>query len=134
MSSSSESESESSSDESIAQAKAPPEEIPVAAVAVAKSSTSSENGKKSSQSKPRDWMENFNIVKPCIQEDGTMDYSSLNEEEQKRMVNWVKHQRVCYRKHEKEGKSALTDERIKLLTDANFEFKPSEKNKGKLRD
>ena len=76
-------------------------------------------------------IENFNKLRPCIQEDGTIDYSSLDEETQKHMSNFVKDQRKCYRKRENNEPTPLTDERFRLLSEAHFDFKPSETKKGK---
>lgn len=101
-----------------------------------KSETSESNKSKSSATKStkaydKKWLENLNLLKPCIMADGTMDYSSLSEEEQKRMQNFAKDQRKCYRKRENNEISPMTDERFRLLSETNFNFKPSETNKGK---
>jgi len=61
-----------------------------------------------------------------------MDYSSLDGDAQKRMMNFVKDQRKSYRKYESNETTAMTDQRCRLLTEAGFDFKPSETNKGKL--
>jgi len=58
-----------------------------------------------------------------------MDYSSLDENSQKHMLNFVKDQRKCNRKRENNEPSPMTDERFRLLSEANFNFKPSETNK-----
>lgn len=60
-----------------------------------------------------------------------MDYSSLDGDAQKRMMNFVKDQRKSYRKYESNETTAMTDQRCRLLTEAGFDFKPSETNKGK---
>ena len=100
-----------------------------------KSETNESNSKpsanKSTKAYDKKWLENLNLLKPCIMADGTMDYSSLSEEEQKRMQNFAKDQRKCYRKRENNEISPMTDERFRLLSEANFNFKPSETNKGK---
>jgi len=77
------------------------------------------------------WLENLNLLKPCIKEDGVMDYSSLDEEAQKRLQNFVKDQRKCYKKREKNESTPMTDERFRLLSEAKFDFVPSETNKAK---
>ena len=99
------------------------------ATASANASNAEENGKVSAYDKK--WLENFNKLRPCIQEDGTIDYSSLDEETQKHMSNFVKDQRKCYRKRENNEPTPLTDERFRLLNEAHFDFKPSETKKGK---
>lgn len=129
-------------------AKAPPEEgVPAPAAAAAApeeaaksnstngntnsekpaATSNSDNGKVSAYDKK--WLENLNVIKPCIGKGGTMDYSSLDEDESKRMQNFVKDQRKCYRKRENNEPTPMTDYRYRLLCEANFNFKPSETNK-----
>lgn len=91
--------------------------------------TKSKNSKVPAYSKK--WLENVNLLKPCIMEDGSMDYSSLDEEAQKRMQNFVKDQRKCYRKRENNEATPMTDDRFRLLSEAKFDFKPSDTNKVK---
>ena len=93
--------------------------------------SSKSSATKSTKAYDKKWLENLNLLKPCIMADGTMDYSSLSEEEQKRMQNFAKDQRKCYRKRENNEISPMTDERFRLLSETNFNFKPSETNKGK---
>ena len=120
-------------------AKAPPEgEAAPNPAAAAASAESAGNGESNGASKSKKnhaydkkWLENLNTIKPCIKADGTMDYSSLDEDAQKRMQNFVKDQRKCYRKRENNEQTPMTDERFRLLSEANFNFKPSETNKGK---
>jgi len=79
------------------------------------------------------WLDNFNLLKPCIMNDGSIDYSSLDEETQKRMQNFVKDQRKCYRKREShpDEPNPMTQNRFWLLKSAKFNFKPSDTLKGK---
>ncbi|KAL7553348.1 hypothetical protein ACHAWF_016624 [Thalassiosira exigua] len=77
----------------------------------------------------RKWLENVNLLRPCIQENGTMDYSSLDEDAQKRMRNFVASQRTNYRKREKNEPGAMTDERVKILSEAGFDFGRAAKQK-----
>ena len=97
---------------------------PAAAAKPAKSS-------KSTKAYEKKWLENLELLKPCIKADGTIDYASLDEEVQKRMRSFVKDQRKCYRKRENNEATPMTDERYRLLSEAKFNFKPSESNKGK---
>ena len=87
--------------------------------------------KKSTKAYEKKWLENLELLKPCIKADGTIDYASLDEEVQKRMRSFVKDQRKCYRKRENNEATPMTDERYRLLSEAKFNFKPSESNKGK---
>ena len=105
-----------------------------AAAKPAKSSKSAVKPAKSSKSTKayeKKWLENLELLKPCIKADGTIDYASLDEEVQKRMRSFVKDQRKCYRKRENNEATPMTDERYRLLSEAKFNFKPSESNKGK---
>ncbi|KAL7541018.1 hypothetical protein ACHAXR_010562 [Thalassiosira sp. AJA248-18] len=136
-------------------AKAPPEQgeaVPpapnlTAATAVAAAEPSggtfsenktSNNASSGASAKPKNgtaydkkWLENLNLLKPCIGEDGTIDYSTIDEDAQKRMQNFVKDQRKCYRKRENNEATPMSDERFRLLSEANFDFKPSETSKAK---
>lgn len=76
------------------------------------------------------WLENLNVLRPCIQEGGAIDYSSLPEDERKHMQSFVKDQRKCYKKRASGEKSPLTDERLRLLKEANFDFDPTATSKG----
>lgn len=74
----------------------------------------------------KQWLGKLNLMKACINEDGSMDYSSLGDEEAtKRMQNFVKDQRKCFRKREMNKTSPMTDDRLRLLSEAKFNFKPS---------
>ena len=110
--------STTTSEEATTTSKPPP-----AAAAAAKPAKSKAYEKK--------WLENLELLKPCIKADGTIDYASLDEEVQKRMRSFVKDQRKCYRKRENNEATPMTDERYRLLSEAKFNFKPSESNKGK---
>ena len=92
----------------------------------AKSSKSAAKPAKSSNTKAyeKKWLENLELLKPCIKADGTIDYASLDEEVQKRMRSFVKDQRKCYRKRENNEATPMTDERYRLLTEAKFNFTP----------
>ena len=141
------SSSESSSDEDMSDVSPDQEAAAPASVAAATAKpSSSENGMSnqitSSSASPKakiynaaldkKWLENFSLLKPCIMEDGSMDYSSLDEGGQKRMANFVKDQRKCFKKREKGQEGPMTDERFTLLSRTKFDFKPSETAKGKL--
>jgi len=77
------------------------------------------------------WLENLKLLKPCIKDNGVLDYSSLDEEVQRHMQSWVKDQRRSYRKRENNQPTPMTDERFRLLSEANFNFKPSAANKAR---
>jgi hypothetical protein len=74
------------------------------------------------------WLENFNTLKPCVMIDGSVDYSSLDEEMQKRMKNFVRDQRKNYRKREShpDEPNPLTQNRLWLLQSVKFNFKPAD--------
>ena len=72
----------------------------------------------------RKWLSNLNKLKTIIRPDGSLDYSALDDESQMSMRNFVKVQRKHFRKREADEPSPMTDERHKLLVDANFNFKP----------
>ena len=77
-------------------------------------------------------MENLTLLKTCMMADGSLNFSSLEVEAQKRMHSFVKDQRRCYRQRENDEPSPMTDERFRLLSEAKFDFKPSE-TKGEWR-
>ena len=112
------------SEEATTTSKPPAAAASAAAAKPAKSS-------KSTKAYEKKWLENLELLKPCIKADGTIDYASLDEEVQKRMRSFVKDQRKCYRKRENNEATPMTDERYRLLSEAKFNFKPSESNKGK---
>lgn len=89
---------------------------------------------KSTKAYDKKWLENLNLLKPCIKADGSIDYSSLDEEAQKPLQNFVKDQRKCYRKRENNEATPMTDERYRLLLEAKFDFKPSETNKARSQE
>jgi hypothetical protein len=115
--------------------EAPTAPSPVVEAAVASSSNGSNAKPDNNQNGAHDkrWLENFNLLKPCIMNDGSVDYSSLDEETQKRMQNFVKDQRKCYRKREShpDEPNPMTQNRVWLLNSAKFNFKPSDTLKGK---
>jgi hypothetical protein len=59
---------------------------------------------------------------------GRIDYSSLDEDMQKRMQNFVKEQRKCYKKHDSHPNelNPMTQNCIWLLKTTKFNFKPSD--------
>ena len=69
-----------------------------------------------------EWRENLELLKPCIRDDGKLDYSSLDDEVRRRIVTWVQNQRAQVRCRERNEHSTITDERYKLLSEANFPF------------
>ena len=70
------------------------------------------------------WQKNLELLKPCIQADGTIDYASLDEEVQKTIRSFVQEQRKWFRKRENNEYTLMTDERYRLLSEAKFIFKP----------
>jgi hypothetical protein len=111
---------------------APTAPNPVAAAASASRSTAKSDNSRDAAYEKR-WLENFNLLKPCIRDDGTIDYASLDEEMQKRMKNFVKDQRSAYRRRESnpDEPNPMTQQRLGLLQSAKFNFKPQETLKGK---
>ena len=105
---------------------------PVAISTAASRSTAKSDNSRDAVYEKR-WLENFNLLKPCIRDDGMIDYASLDEEMQKRMKNFVKDQRSAYRKRESnpDDPNPMTQQRLGLLQSAKFNFKPQETLKGK---
>jgi hypothetical protein len=103
---------------------------PVIEAAAATSSNGFTTMPENTQSAANDkrWLENFNILKPCVMIDGSVDYSSLDEETQKRMKNFVRDQRKNYRKREShpDEPNPMTHNRLWLLQSVKFNFKPSD--------
>jgi len=109
----------------------PPAAAAAKPVKSSKSAAKPAKSSKSTKAYEKKWLENLELLKPCIKANGTIDYASLDEEVQKRMRSFVKDQRKCYRKRENNEATPMTDERYRLLSEAKFNFKPSESNKGK---
>ena len=126
------------------------EDVTAAAAAASKPSpynvimSSSETNSKQSSSAPRKdssegdgrsvlddrWYENLTKLKPCIGDDGVMDYSSITDGKVKqKLMSFTKDQRKYHKMRENNEKCPLTDERIKALLDANFSFEPKKKRK-----
>ena len=79
----------------------------------------------------KQWFENLERIKPCIV-DGKMDYSSIaDEEEKKKLSDFVYRTRRYFRMRENNEDSPLTDERLKALSDANFPFEAQKKSKSR---
>jgi len=69
------------------------------------------------------WSENLAFVRPCIEDGGLINYLTIPDEEvRNRVKNFVKEQRKSYRRRESKEPTSMTDERLKLLVDANFPF------------
>ncbi|KAL7554129.1 hypothetical protein ACHAWF_017521, partial [Thalassiosira exigua] len=69
----------------------------------------------------RRWFENLAFLRPCIEEGGRINYDALQDDEIRgRVKNFVKEQRKQYRRREDGEATSLTDERLRLLADANF--------------
>jgi len=76
------------------------------------------------------WYENLNRLKPCIKDDGVMDYTSITDDKIKqKLMSFTKDQRKYYKMRENNEKCPLTDDRIKALLDAKFSFEPQKKRK-----
>jgi len=69
------------------------------------------------------WRQNLEVFKTCIRDDGTIDYTSLDLDAQKRLCSWINVQKSCYEKRENNVDTQLTDERVRLLSEAKFNFK-----------
>jgi hypothetical protein len=80
------------------------------------------------------FVENLTLLKTILRDDGFVNYSALNDaEEQKHMQNFVKVQRRAYRQRENNEPTPMTDDRFRLLSEANFPFEPYQGNaKGEL--
>ena len=70
------------------------------------------------------WQRNFSLLKTIIRPDGSLEYSALSMDGERRMKNFVKDQRKYFRQRENNEESPLTDERYKLLAGTNFSFVP----------
>jgi hypothetical protein len=122
--------------------------------AAAPSYSSAENGQQGNGGDER-WLENFNLLRPCIAKDGSVDYSALDDDDdddedgggggttRRRIRNFVKEQRRRYTRLVGDndegdggglGRVMAADERIRLLAEAGFDFRPSETNKGEYND
>ena len=78
------------------------------------------------------WRENIDMLRSILRPDGTVDYSVLSLDHERRMRNFVKQQRNDYRRREENKvKSPMTDERYQLLVEANFPFVGSRTGKKK---
>ena len=77
------------------------------------------------------WYDNFDILKSILRPDGSVDYSGLSLDDERRMKNFVMAQRKDYRRRENKEKSPMTDERYQLLVEANFQFVGSRTGKKK---
>ena len=115
--------------------------------AAAANNNNGKNSKNSNNSDER-WLENFNLLRPCIARDGSVDYSVLDDDDdeggtlRRRIRNFAKEQRRRYSRlvvddgdgdgdrDDRGGRSGTADERLRLLTEAGFDFRPSETNKG----
>ena len=76
------------------------------------------------------WYENLSKLKPCIKDEGIMDYSSITDDKVKqKLMSFTKDQRKYYKMRENNEKCPLTDDRIKALLDAKFSFEPVKKRK-----
>ena len=76
------------------------------------------------------WYENLSKLKPCIKDQGIMDYSSITDDKVKqKLMSFTKDQRKYYKLRENNEKCPLTDDRIKALLDAKFSFEPVKKRK-----
>ena len=72
----------------------------------------------------RKWLRNFRRLRAIIMPDGSLEYSSLSIDDERRMKNFVKQQRNYFRMRERDEETPLTDERYGLLAGANFSFVP----------
>ncbi|KAL3802469.1 hypothetical protein ACHAW5_009728 [Stephanodiscus triporus] len=118
--------------------------------AAAANNNNGKNSKNSNNSDER-WLENFNLLRPCIARDGSVDYSVLDDDDdeggtlRRRIRNFAKEQRRRYSRlvvddgdgdgdrDDHGGRSGTADERLRLLTEAGFDFRPSETNKARAR-
>lgn len=76
------------------------------------------------------WYENLDKLKPCIKDEGVMDYSSITDDKLKqKLMSFTKDQRKYYKMRGNNEKCPLTDDRIQALLDANFSFEPIKKRK-----
>jgi hypothetical protein len=71
------------------------------------------------------FVENLTLLETIINDDGSLNYSSLNDAgEQRHMQNFVKVQRRAYRSRQNNEPTPMTEERYRLLVEAKFPFEP----------
>lgn len=127
----------------VAEAAGPTSPIHEAATATAAKVQTSAKKKGSTSTKTKStkvsaydtkFVENLTLLKTILRDDGFVNYSALDDaEEQKHMQNFVKVQRRAYRQRENNEPTPMTDDRFRLLSEANFPFEPYQGNaKGEL--
>ena len=95
----------------------------VAAKPKSKSKGASSKSDKSAYDKK--FVENLTLLKTIINDDGSLNYSSLSDaDEQRHMQNFVKVQRRAYRSRQNNEPTPMTEERYRLLVEAKFPFEP----------
>lgn len=70
------------------------------------------------------WLQNLELLRPCIKADGTMDYSALDGEARTRLRNFVREQRRAYRNRENQTPTPTARERFRLLAEAGVDLAP----------
>ncbi|KAL7543463.1 hypothetical protein ACHAXR_012751 [Thalassiosira sp. AJA248-18] len=69
------------------------------------------------------WSENLEHLRPCIEAGGLINYAIIEDEEVRKKINhFVKEQRKSFRRKENGESTSMTEERLKLLREANFPF------------
>lgn len=69
------------------------------------------------------WSENLTYLRPCIESGGLINYAIIADDDIRgRVKNYVKYQRKSYQRRMAGENTSMTDERLRLLMDANFPF------------
>ncbi|KAL3765839.1 hypothetical protein ACHAW5_004156 [Stephanodiscus triporus] len=79
------------------------------------------------------WAENLEFLRPCIEDGGLINYAVIPDDEiRSRVKNFVKECRKQHRRIENNESTSLTEERLRLLEEANFPWShtPYAKNLG----
>ena len=79
------------------------------------------------------WAENLEFLRPCIEDGGLINYALIPDDEvRNRIKNYVKECRKQHRRIENNESTSLTEERLRLLEEANFPWShtPFFKNQG----
>ena len=67
------------------------------------------------------WAENLEFLRPCIEDGGLINYAVIPDDEiRNRIKNFVKECRKQHRRIENNESTSLTEERLRLLEEANF--------------
>ena len=98
----------------------------IVAVAIDETESSMDDGKvmalhRSVIEAEKRWAENLEFLRPCIEDGGLINYALIPDDEvRSRIKNFVKECRKQHRRIENNESTSLTEERLRLLEEANF--------------